>query len=46
VAGAAVDMTHAVSMAVLAAADRPLRRAICTDTVVETAFALAGLVSS
>jgi len=44
--GAAVDITHAASMAGLALADRRVRRATLTDAVIETAFAAAGLSSA
>jgi hypothetical protein len=41
--GAAVDITHAASMAALALADRRVRRVTLTDALIETAFAAAGL---
>jgi hypothetical protein len=44
--GAAVDITHAASMAVLALADRRVRRMTLTDALIETAFAAAGLSSA
>lgn len=44
--GAAVDLTHAVSMAGLAFADRRVRRVTLTDALIETAFAAAGLSSA
>lgn len=44
--GAAVDITHAASMAALALADRRVRRVTLTDALVETAFAAAGLSSA
>jgi len=44
--GAAVDITHAASMAVLALADRRVRRVTLTDALIETAFAAAGLSSA
>jgi hypothetical protein len=44
--GAVVDMTHAVSMAGLALADRRVRRVTLTDALIETAFAAAGLSSA
>jgi hypothetical protein len=45
-AGAAVDLVHAASMAGLAAASRPLRRAALTDALLETALAAAGLAAA
>jgi hypothetical protein len=44
--GAAVDIAHAASMAVLALADRRLRRVTLTDALIETAFAAAGVSSA
>jgi hypothetical protein len=44
--GAAVDITHAASMAVLALADRRVRRVTLTDALIEMAFATAGLSSA
>jgi hypothetical protein len=44
--GAAVDITHAASMAGLALADRSVRRVTLTDALIETAFAAAGLSSA
>jgi hypothetical protein len=44
--GAAVDITHAASMAGLALADRGVRRVTLTDALIETAFAAAGLSSA
>jgi hypothetical protein len=44
--GAAVDLTHAASMAALALADRRVRRVTLTDALIETAFAAAGLSSA
>jgi hypothetical protein len=44
--GAAVDITHAASMAGLALADRRVRRVTLTDALIETAFAAAGLSSA
>ena len=44
--GAAVDITHAASMASLALADRGVRRVTLTDALIETAFAAAGLSSA
>ncbi len=43
-ASAAVDLTHAASMAGLAAVSRPLRRTALADAMLETALAAAGLV--
>ncbi len=40
--GAAIDITHAASMAGLAMADRRVRRVTLTDALIETAFAAAG----
>lgn len=42
--GAAIDLTHAASMAGLAVADRRVRRATLTDALIEIAFAAAGAV--
>jgi hypothetical protein len=44
--GAAIDITHAASMAGLAMADRRVRRVTLTDALIETAFAAAGLSSA
>jgi hypothetical protein len=44
--GAAVDITHAASMAGLALADRSVRRVTLTDALIETAFAAVGLSSA
>jgi hypothetical protein len=44
--GAAVDLTHAASMAGLAAADRSLRRATLADALIETMFAASGLAAA
>ena len=44
--GAAIDITHAASMAGLAVADRRVRRATLTDALIETVFAVAGLSSA
>jgi len=44
--GAAVDLTHAASMAALAAADPKLRRATLADALIETTFGAAGLAAS
>jgi len=44
--GAAVDITHAASMAGLALADRSVRRVTLADALIETAFAAAGLSSA
>jgi len=44
--GAAVDITHAASMAGLALADRRVRRVTLTDALIEIAFAAAGLSSA
>jgi hypothetical protein len=41
--GAAIDLTHAASMAGLALADRQVRRLALTDAAIETSFAAAGL---
>jgi hypothetical protein len=40
--GAQVDTAHAASMLMLAAADRPERRAVLTDALTEAIFAAAG----
>jgi hypothetical protein len=44
--GAALDITHAASMAGLALADRRVRRVTLTDALIEIAFAAAGLSSA
>jgi hypothetical protein len=44
--GAAVDLTHAASMAALAAADPKLRRAILADALIETTLGTAGLAAA
>ncbi len=44
--GAAVDLTHAASMAGLAAADRSLRRATLADALIETTFAASGCAAA
>ena len=44
--GAAVDLTHAASMAALALADPHVRRVTLTDALIEIAFAAAGLSSA
>ena len=44
--GAAVDLTHAASMAGLALVDRGVRRVTLTDALIETTFAVAGLSSA
>lgn len=44
--GAAVDLTHAASMAGLAAADRSLRRATLADALIEATFAVSGLAAA
>jgi hypothetical protein len=44
--GAAIDITHAASMAGLAVVDRRVRRATLTDALIEIAFAAAGLSSA
>jgi hypothetical protein len=44
--GAAIDITHAASMAGLAAADRRVRRVTLTDAIIEIAFAAASLSSA
>jgi len=44
--GAAVDLTHAASMAGLAAADRSLRLATAADALIETTFAVSGLAAA
>ena len=41
--GAAIDLTHAASMAALALTDRRVRRLTLADVAVETAFAAGGL---
>jgi len=46
VAGAGADALHAASMLILAAVDRPARRAALTDTAAEAAFAAAGLAAA
>jgi hypothetical protein len=44
--GAAIDLTHAASMAGLAVLDRRVRRVTLTDAVIETGFAAASLSSA
>jgi hypothetical protein len=44
--GAAIDITHAASMAGLAVADRRVRRVTLTDAMIEIAFAAASLSSA
>jgi hypothetical protein len=44
--GAAADLTHAASVAGLAAADRGMRRAALADAAIEVTFAAAGLTAA
>jgi hypothetical protein len=44
--GAAIDLTHAASMAGLAVLDRRVRRVTLADALIETGFAAASLSSA